>query len=272
MNICTSKSLMIINSSFMWRNVLRFQFPRSLHLYRERWSVPSVWLPGGMVPDPAWLRRAVLLLHGTLIQNNPRSQSFIASPNGRSWRWKKRGLANANTIKCERERVRVCACVRATESWLTVRGVSGVVFLICGLKRRSEQTLHCSNEVFSVLCVCAQSEARALLVQRKAGKVKTRWEMGWKYPSRVLQDKQESLEFLPLPPTTPFHSSSPVCANTLLPSSPIPLFIPPLYRSSSSSSFLPLKHKTLVILMIRACPEGMRHGESTGEEEEMTAK
>lgn len=73
-------------------------------------------------------------------------------------------------------RASVCVCVLFM-SWLTAKGASGVVFLISALKRRSEYTLDCCNEVFSVLCVCARarvcvhSGAGALLVQREAGRV-----------------------------------------------------------------------------------------------------
>lgn len=76
----------------------------------------------------------------------------------------------------------VCMCC----SWLTAKGAPGVVFLISALKRRSEYTLDCCNEVFSVLCVCVRvhvcvhSGARALLVQREAGRVKKNKRNGMK--------------------------------------------------------------------------------------------
>lgn len=72
-------------------------------------------------------------------------------------------------------RASVCVCVHETESWLTAKGASGVVFLISALKRWSEYTLDCCNEVFSVLCVCARARvctqwSQSIISAERSGK------------------------------------------------------------------------------------------------------
>lgn len=116
--------------------------------------------------------------------------------------------------------------------------------------------------------VCVLSGARALLAQREAGRVKKKqekWDESIRPEScRTNKNPLSSFPFLPrLPFIPPLLSCPPLPAHS---SSPL------LYRSSSSSSFSPLKHKTLVILMNRSCPEGVRHGESEGEGERMPGK
>lgn len=74
-----------------------------------------------------------------------KGNGIAAPPMQTQFSVKKKGNANSPG-----KRVREYVCVLT----LTVRGVSGVVFLICSLNSESENTLDYHNEVVSVLCEC----------------------------------------------------------------------------------------------------------------------
>lgn len=113
------------------------------------------------------------------------------------------------------------------------------------------------------VCVCKQTEPLALWVLREGGKKEWRN----KIKVRKTDEKRNKNPWSSSPLFLSFMPPARLCkhAPSLLLSSPFPptplLFNCPLYLSSSSSSFSPLKHKTLVILMILACPE--RKGKDT---------